>query len=303
MPIDKTNRHAFIGASETAAILGLSPYMSASDVYWHKVAPEADNDKPTEAMQTGNRLESALLDYASERTGIKLIPNSTTIVSGRMGATPDGLAVDAKIGFDSKVTSFVDDWGEEMTDQIPEHYYVQMQQQMEVCDLEVVWVPVFMLAGFRPEWRLYRVNRDKEIGGQLRETVEEWWKRHIDAKVVPDGLPAPMNVLKSIRRNTGSQIVLDSVAGDCATAYQKMQEEAKKIEEALDLAKRDLIERLGDAQVGLLPDGRMLSYKTQAGPRRVEFDILQTKYPNVYDEVVAKSEHPVFRILKAKGKK
>lgn len=65
----RERRRRYLGASDTPAILGLSPWATPADVYWSKVGP-LKYDAPTEAMQTGNRLEASIVSFAAERLGV-----------------------------------------------------------------------------------------------------------------------------------------------------------------------------------------------------------------------------------------
>ena len=88
MPITEAarrKRHATIGASEVAAILGRSPFATAKDVYLSKrfdlygVTTEeyyASAEKTeTEAQRIGNALENVLLAMCAEDLGVKIVRN------------------------------------------------------------------------------------------------------------------------------------------------------------------------------------------------------------------------------------
>ena len=59
------DRHKFLGASEVAQVMGLSPFSSALDVYHRKMGVQ----QPTltsEAMDRGNRQEQFVLNKFAE---------------------------------------------------------------------------------------------------------------------------------------------------------------------------------------------------------------------------------------------
>lgn len=294
MPLDLTSRHTFVGASETAAILGLSPFESADEVFWRKVEPESYKKEENEAMATGSRLEPALVKYAAERLGAIVKANDHTTVSGHLGATPDGLVMSRPkrgvivAGVDGKVTSWSDGWGEEMTDEVPDHYFVQMQQQMEVCDLPVIWMPVLII-GRRAEWRLYRIERDRKIGSDIRGVVENWWTKHVVAGVPPEGSVPPMQVL-SRRNRISKECGYDDDGQQLADAYDRVSRSISDAETAKEEIKRCLIDRLGDCDCGLLPDGRRLTYLFTKPKRAVDLDALQAKFPEAYAATLIKAE-------------
>jgi hypothetical protein len=65
-------RRTGIGASEVAAVLGLSPYESPLDVYCRKLGLVPEKAE-TEAMRWGLRLEPLLAAEYAERTGYPLV--------------------------------------------------------------------------------------------------------------------------------------------------------------------------------------------------------------------------------------
>ena len=173
MPITEEQRKArknFLGSSDAAAIMGRDPWRSRTDVY-HEKTLDLGAVEPTEAMQNGNRLESALVAYAEERLGVTITANvnvvSGGIDGGIMAANMDGIVDGGTAGCECKFVgpTNADDWGEDGSDAVPQHVAIQCQHQMAVCGpvMTRVWVPAFIAISFRPEWRLFCVPRNQDI--------------------------------------------------------------------------------------------------------------------------------------------
>ena len=68
-PQQLAERKNYIGASESAAVLGLSPFQSAADLYFEKVG-DVEPRPATEAMESGTRLEPVIIDWCAARLGV-----------------------------------------------------------------------------------------------------------------------------------------------------------------------------------------------------------------------------------------
>jgi len=166
MPITEHQRQARrskLGSSDAPAIVGVSPWLTAQQVYWSKKVDQPDTG--TASMATGNRMEKPLVEFAEDELGVKAIRNQYRVSKGSDGgvlaANIDALiagcpyeAIECKyVGQDS-----AGDWGQVGTDEVPEHVIVQVQHQMHCANLERVWVAA-AVAGYSLDWRLYCVER------------------------------------------------------------------------------------------------------------------------------------------------
>ena len=301
-------RKNHLGASETPVVLGLSPYsMTPRDIYWRKVADI--EDEPTKAQARGHWLEDSLLDWAAEQLGAGIVRNQFRVLHEGDGAeilsaTHDALMQAKPEGLEAKVVGRWNpeyaDWGEEGTDQIPASIVIQVQQQMLVSGLEVVWLPVAIeTTGL--ERRMYRVPRDEELIGLFRVPAVEWWRRHVVSRVVPGDDPTPpMAVLKRLNRIEGSVVDLDAAVAELIESREQVKAEIKAVEERDEALKCRIIEALGEAEAGRLPDGRLVTYKEQRSSPSVNLSALKLLHPDLYTELVTQGTHRTLRVCKAK---
>ena len=301
-------RKNHLGASETPVVLGLSPYsMTPRDIYWRKVADI--EDEPTKAQARGHWLEDSLLDWAAEQLGAGIVRNQFRVLHEGEGAeilsaTHDALMQAKPEGLEAKVVGRWNpeyaDWGEEGTDQIPASIVIQVQQQMLVSGLEVVWLPVAIeTTGL--ERRMYRVPRDEELIGLFRVPAVEWWRRHVVSRVVTGDDPTPpMAVLKRLNRIEGSVVDLDAAVAELIESREQVKAEIKAVEERDEALKCRIIEALGEAEAGRLPDGRLVTYKEQRSSPSVNLSALKLLHPDLYTELVTQGTHRTLRVCKAK---
>lgn len=193
-----------VGASEVAAVIGVSAYSGPLKVWLEKVGAASTGDNP--AMEWGRRLEPAVhAKFADEhpRLDVTYKPGLYADPAARWRVvTPDALAdgddestlVEYKTGM-----SYGDpeQWGDPDTDQIPLPYLCQ-----------VTWACGIMR---RPRWRLatllldtrdyreYQGDFDPGLYEQLTARVDAFWHHNVLAGVEPaaDGLPETTADLES----------------------------------------------------------------------------------------------------------
>lgn len=151
-----------IGASESAAALGLSPYRSPF-AWWAEKTGKIDRTESTEATRVGTALEPALSSEFERAHNVVLAPTARLVHPDApwMHATPDRFLrrdmcssafidrweIEAKeiIPVEFKTGSIVrlpsrateEEWGPDGSDIIPQGYAVQVQQQIDVTNAYV----------------------------------------------------------------------------------------------------------------------------------------------------------------------
>lgn len=266
MPITEIQRQArrnHLGSSDAPAVLGLSPWATPTDIYWSKTS-ELDPSKTTEAMQTGNRLEDPLIDFAIEREKLPGVRRNQNQIheSGILAANFDALVTGRPEAVEAKYVgpNSVGGWGIEGTDEVPSYVAAQCQHQMAVGDLEKVWVPA-ACAAFRLEWRMYFVDRDQRIIDAMVEVEIRFWNEHVLAKLPPDPhQPPSLEILKRLHRVPESIVELDEEAAIEIEKWQRSKDRQNRRAKLVKKRQAKILTLLKDAEGGRLPDGRLLAY-------------------------------------------
>lgn len=183
-------RRTFIGASEIAAVCGLSPWQTALDVYAAKVTGETKRATP--AMRRGLMLEPVLLASYSERHGVDLVRPSAQRHPDYpfIGATPDAQRADDGSLVEIKTVDArgMSRWSE---DDPPLHVVMQVQQQLAVFGAERAHV-VALLGSDMLEHE-YEVRYDAKAASQACELAGIFWEECVVPRVLPvdfDGTPS-----------------------------------------------------------------------------------------------------------------
>lgn len=262
--IPHSERRRFVGASESAALLGVSPFTTAYTL-WHEKAGliEPDNLDDDERVQAGRFLEPAIARWAEQKWGwpLKYVPDywQHPTVAG-MGASPDysdgnGAPVEIKT---ADWLVFRDEWGAEgdtITD-APTHYLVQVQHQL-ACkpDAPHGWLVVCVAGN-----RLYRMKIDRHPGviARLEQVITDFW-----ASIEAGTPPAPdfgsdaATIGKLHSRGNGEFLDLSShnrLPEICAE-YRDGKEQEKAGKKRADAALAEIRHLIGEASGAIGPDG------------------------------------------------
>lgn len=306
MPITEHQRQARrtkLGSSDAPAIVGVSPWLTAQQVYWSKKVEQPDNG--TKSMQTGNRMEKPLVEFVEEELGVKAVRNQYRVSKGSDGgilaANIDALITDRPEGIECKYVGqqAAGDWGQAGTDEVPEHVIVQVQHQMHCANLERVWVAA-AVAGYSLDWRLYCVQRhDVLIKAIVRQEVL-FWTEHVQRDEPPEPGPPPMEVLAALRREPDSLVYLDNSGVAAKNAFEHLRQNRLDSQKAEERARADLLAMLGEAEGGRLETGETITYLSQRSPARLDIKRLRADHPDIYNEYVTQGTHRVLRIKKPK---
>jgi putative phage-type endonuclease len=230
-------RQKCIGASQSALILGVSPFGGPYDAYLQIVEGMKLNDTPH--MRRGRRLEAAVLDMLRDEAEIE-ISGSVFVRSGDhdwLTATPDGVVRGEggriEAGAEAKTANpwNKDEWGDEGTDHIPDHYRVQVAHQLLVLDVDVCHLGVLFGVD---DFRRYEIPRRADIEGMIVEGLEKFWRDHVLPQKPPD-----MEGARHLGEWLAKRYPRDTRPMAVATTQQQwMMAEAKRVIEVKALVDR-----------------------------------------------------------------
>ncbi len=181
-PEQREQRRHGIGSSDIPAIVGVSPHAAPIDVYLDKLGLSERED--SDPKDLGNEFEEAIAQRYARRTGAELYETHETAIHPSHPwalATPDRLAYTGQAqGVEIKLVGapMLHLW----RDGLAAHVQVQVQWQLEVLDMER-WDVAALLGG--TDFRIYPVERDRELGGDLLDLGRAFWEEHVLARKPP----------------------------------------------------------------------------------------------------------------------
>lgn len=288
-------RRKGIGGSDIAAIMGLSPWRSAYQVYLEK-RKEVDDWAGNEASDWGKRMEPALRQWYSDTTGRAVrLPEKIMYHSKYpfMLASLDGFTDDRRI-VEIKTARNGKGWGEPGTNEIPDYYALQAHHYMAVTGFEVADVPV-SIAGGPPV--LYEVPADMEIQEMIIDVCASFWLR------VKEGTPPPpVTYSDAIQRfgqsaSTGTVVATEGIIRD-AIDLRAVRLSMKELEAMEEEIKGRLIIAIGDGGDALVdPEGNQIAtYRMAKSREYLDVALLKKEMPGIYAKYLKTSE-PTRRFL------
>lgn len=189
IPTDEQHWHALrfqnIGASESAALFGESPWLTRWQL-WHQKKGNLDGYEDNDSMMAGRYFEPAIAEYAKAKWGIQLQKVHRYITSDEtpgMGASLDYQMVGtgSHIPTEIKYSIYGDGWeyeGDEITE-APLYYLIQVQHQLACMPS----APYGQLIGFlRNGIKRMVIERRPTIIDAIRKEIDGFWSSIRDDK-------------------------------------------------------------------------------------------------------------------------
>lgn len=270
-------RQGFLGASDVAAVLGLSPYQSPLSVYRSKMGIQ--NEIPENLAYFGHALEEPLASWVADKhPEIGAVGDGIDVQSVEcpwLAAKPDRL-IDGAFPLELKSSSAFakSKWA----DGVPLYYQAQVQTQIFVLDAPYGWLAV-LHGGNDPE--LYRVERDDVfIQEYLIPKTREFWESHVLAKIPPE----PTTSAEAVELWPGVESV--TVEGseelyELWGAYGLMQAEQVELSEKLDGIKLQLQLAMKDATALTFEGRELFTWKPRKGSRTFDTARFKKEHPEL----------------------
>lgn len=291
-----TERRNSVGASEVAAVMGLSPWATPLDIWKSKQGIDKDFD-PILAF-VGHESEAIIRKWVSDHSGlgVELVRGCMARRDDRphLHASFDDLTANGEpVQYKTAHQRTEHKWDEG----IPTDIRVQVQAEMYVADapraLVVVWI------GGREFRSFWEPRDDRFINEQMLPAVDAFWNL-VQSHAAPD--PSTVAEVAEVYPSQEREVELSDDAFEVFERIQVLRSDIKAQEDeakALTVALAGYVE---DADT-LIHDGRKVAtWRSQKGRSSFNARVFQSDYPELYAEYV--TQGAPFRVLRAtKGQK
>lgn len=293
-------RRASVGASEVAAVMGLSPYNTALDVFKHKHGIDRDFDPLLSFV--GHASEPIMHEWVERYSGVDVKLEQEFMARSErwpfLHASFDRVSSDPFTTWQFKTAHFYA--GHHWDEGIPTDIRIQVQAEMAVAGTQraavVVWI------GGR-EFRLFWEPRDDRfINEHMIPALEAFWQG------VQEGRPpAPANLAENAARFPtvqGKEIEASETALEAIDRRAVLLSDIQSMKAEADALQLVIANYMEDADTLTHEGRRVLTYKTQAG--RSSFDAKQLKadHPDLAAAYTKQgAPFKVMRTVKPKEKK
>jgi putative phage-type endonuclease len=275
------DRTKYIGGSDVAAILGVSPWRNVVDLWMDKITPRVESGQNMTAKRRGARMEPYILDMIREEHGLEIVAANRRYVDNELPF----LAAEIDFEYLDKETGQVEngeiktvhpfkakEWGEHGTDELPLHYVAQTQHGMGVKTARRC--RVFALIG--DDLKPYLVERDDDLITAMRDRANEFWTKYVLPKVQPPLDYEHKDIIETLKRlypgTDGTTIEANAMHEHWRAVMGTATEMRDHYEAILAGAKAHLLAEMGNASVIKFNDGMAFTRKVVSKkPYTVEY--------------------------------
>jgi len=306
-------RQGWLGSSDMAMVLGVSPYGNAYDCWMDKTGKLGPDPANKPWLDMGNKLEAGILSWAEGDLGpIKCEQEDGSALFRKaqgfpIGSHADGEVIASGVPVEAKTAGilgpFVEYYGEPGSDELPDRILVQGHVHMLCWDREVCWVPV-LLGG--KGFVMYHVSRKQEMIDIICDTAMDFWETYVEKDMPPPDIIPSFAMAKRRKREPGKIIKLGkdemTLFMVLVTAWENAREGAKLTKDILEGAYTEVTTYMGDAEGVYLEDGRIVTYLEHT-KETISGSDLKEKEPEIFEKYKNVSKSRVLRIKKPPKKK
>jgi putative phage-type endonuclease len=288
------DRSRFLGGSDMAAVMGLSPWATPVELWMQKTgrAPVEPIDPAREKrFARGKKLEPFIIDMVidklrAEGHEVELIrcnerytdpeyPFLSCEIDMELMLDGEHINGDAKSvhGFARKK------WGEEDTEDVPIEYAAQFMHGLMVTGRRRCLVAA--LSSF-DDVGIYWVNRDDETIAAMREKAVRFWIDHVQGDTPPD--PIEFSDIKALfPLDDGAAVEATQEVADKVLRLAGIKSQIKDLEEAESILQFDIAEFISPHALLTHGGKEIASWKAQQARR---FD--QKRFAEAHPDLVSK---------------
>lgn len=289
------DRSRFLGGSDVAAILGISPYRTALDVYLDKVeGRRPDDPAKAQIFRRGARMEPYILDLLIEEHGIQIAARGNRYQDKELPFLAAEIDAESTSGENIEVKSAnqfaAKNWGAEWTDEIPVYYAAQGMHGMMITGAEKTLFPVLIGSD---DFRVYKLDRDEETIAGIRSKELEFWER-IQRRDPPPATSVG-DIMRLFEKDDGGSV--EASEEMVSIFHQLKQIEARiKVDEAdVEELEKQIKLYLGEHSTLKFGAKTLLTWKSQ-DTKRFDSTAFKAAHPSIFDKFTKTTTSRVMRL-------
>lgn len=277
-------RKNYLGASDSAGVLGISRWSSPLKVWGEKTGeiPREDiGDKLY--VKLGHLLEDDMTELFEEQTGKKLHRVNDTQYHKEhsfIAANIDRRIVGENVPVELKTANAFKskEWQGE---QIPREYIIQCMHTLAVTGRPHMWLGV--LIGSQ-DFQIKQIMRDEALIAEIVTREVAFWRGFVIPRIMPrtvtkydgetlDNLYPEAVAAKTIRLSDEASVLIEILDG--------YEQDVKNLEGLIEQSKNQLKMLLGDAEHGETATGAFCSWKNQSR-NALDQKLLKAEMPDIH---------------------
>ena len=280
-----------LGGTDMAVILGLSPYKTPLALWLEKTGRAEDQHAPDaeERMYWGSALEDTVARRYAELKGVRIqrvnepLIHANGIVRGNIDRAIINPAIARNVRFkDGRLTTDrilevktahamarnSADWGAAGSDEVPQHYWIQVQTYLGLAQCETADLAV-LFGGQKME--TYTIAADRQLFADLLNEAETWWQKHIVSDTPPEASTEDdaRRLWKS--HLAGKELIVDALVADAVQQYAETKEEIAEKEKEAQVLRDIICSAIGDAETISYMGRRLASWKANKASQKTDW--------------------------------
>lgn len=304
IPVGALDRATYIGGSDVAAILGVSPWTTPFMLYQKKTGAYVEELTPAKRriLERGHRWEpivlEMLVDELTDRghdvqvvaTGQRYQDAEHAFLAAEIDAE---LIVDGEpVNGEMKTAGYfaAGAWGDYDSNEVPIYYLAQVMHGLMIQPRRRTVVAA--VTGFDERPMIRWVERDDETIAAIRAREVEFWQR-IQSGDAPDPV-TPEDVKWLYPKDSGATLDADEELAELCASAKGAKGAIKEHEADLEVYITKIKCRMGDASALLGPNGKPIATWETQKTNRFDLGAFSEDYPDLKKQYGKESLSRVF---------
>ena len=239
-------RSDFIGGSDCAAALDLSPWSNPYDL-WIEKSKKLFKDISSESMEWGTRLEEVIAKVFAEKNNKKIYNVNQMLISEKY---PFMMAeIDRKIANEGAILECktCDKFAaEQWSCGVPEHYYLQCMHYLAVTGYQKAYVAVLIGGN---TYKQYEIERDNDKIEEIRYKERLFWD-HVEKDIPPEITQKSEMVNLLYPDDNGETVELSD--SESIGRYIEIRDKIKELKDEQDFMQTLVKAEMQEAETGII---------------------------------------------------
>ena len=295
MQLQQPDRATYIGGSDAATILGVSPWQTRYQLWVRKTGLISEQTDPAKEkiFARGKRLEPVILQMFEDETGLHVDHRNRRFQDAEypfLAAEIDGETGEENIDAKTAQPFARHLWGESGSDEIPIYYTAQFMHGLMVTGRDFCHVAAMIGLD---DFRIFKIQRDDDLIALIREKELEFWD------LVQSQTPPPIETAEdALSVWPTSHLETAEVTEGVVDLVQELKLVKAQIKglETREAELRDAILPAFQDAEAIEHAGRILAtWKTQ-NASRLDQKTLASQQPEIFEQYKVTSSTRVLRI-------
>lgn len=301
------NRQKYIGGSDIASVLGISPWRTPMDLWEDKIKPPVDNANKMvrRARQRGHRWEAAVAEMLVEELTnqghtVEIVASNKRYIDPAVGFFACEIDFEIRLNGAEEITNVelktvhpfkAKEWGESGTDSAPLWYVAQAMWGLGITGRrECLIAPMFGA----DEIKVFPIQRDEETIAAMRARAENFWNSHVLPKIPPEPINSK-DIDTMFRQESEAALLADDELTLAVLRMRAIDKEIKARTAEYDELEFKVKMMMKDAPELLLGDTSAVTWKTR-NHTYLDQAALKEDHPKLFKEYTVKGQSRVFTL-------